>query len=217
MFDPISLAMMGSSILGSIFGSDPAEDAKKRVAETYAKGKEIYDPYMQAGQKAYGQMQPELEGMTSDPGGYYEKMMSGYKPSEGYQFKRDELMRALKNSAAAGGMAGSTQDMMNEGGALDKLLSGDMQQYFQDVSGLQGRGLQGEEGLYSGGFNASKALGDLLGQTGSQQADLDYTQGLGRNQMFSDLFSGIGNIPVGKGTLSSKFSDAIGNKLGEYF
>lgn len=192
MFDPISLAMMGSSVLGSIFGGK--NGASGIADETYKKGQDIYNPYIDAGQQAYGQMQPELEGMTSDPGGYYEKMMSGYKPSEGYQFKRDELMRALKNSAAAGGMAGSTQDMMNEGGALDKLLSGDMQEYFQNVFGLQGRGLAGEQGLYGTGFGASQKLGDLMSSVGSQKSNLaekgqeDMMASLGS---LADIFSKI--------------------------
>lgn len=124
-----------------------------------------YDPYIQQGQSAYNSMNPILSQMTSDPAGYLENIMKGYSASRGYNFKKDEALKAATATAAAGGRAGTPEDMMNQARITDILAGEDMQQWLQNVMGLQGQGLAGQQHFYDTGYGANQNL--MSGLTGN--------------------------------------------------
>jgi hypothetical protein len=130
--------------------------------------------------------------MINDPTGFINKLMEGYKPSEGYQFQKEQLTKELGNTAAAGGIAGTPQDQMNQGQGVQKLLSGDMQQFLQNVLGRYDKGLEGEEGIASRGFDASKNLTDLLGGALNQQGGLAFQDQQQKNKNKNDMWSMFG-------------------------
>lgn len=166
------------SILSSIFGgghkANPMQDANKYLDQIPGVGHQGYDPYVNAGLDASGRTKNQYESLMSDPTAFMNKLMEGYKPSEGYQFQKDQLTKELGNTAAMGGIAGTPLDQMNQGEGIQKLLSGDMQQFLQNVLGLFNTGLQGEEGIAGRGFDASKSLTDLLGNALNQQGGLAF-------------------------------------------
>ena len=155
-------------------------------------GHQGYDPYINSGLDASDKTKSTYEELMGDPTAFINKLMEGYKPSEGYQFQKDQLTKELSNTAAAGGVAGTPMDQMNQAGEIQQLLGKDMQQFLNNVLGVFNTGLQGEEGIASRGYDASKNLTDLLGGALNQQGGLAFQNQQQNNQNKNQLWSMFG-------------------------
>lgn len=124
---------------------------------------------------------------------FINKIMQSYKPSEGYQFQKNELNTSLGNTAAAGGFAGTQYDQGQRGKLIQSLLSGDMQQYYDNVMNV-----------HRGSFDASRELNDI--QTGAlnQQGGLAFGQAENQNSRNSAL----------RNALLSLGGQALGGSMG---
>lgn len=165
-------------------------------------GHQGYDPYINSGLDASGRTKSKYEELMSDPTAFINKLMEGYKPSEGYQFQKDQLTKELSNTAAAGGVAGTPMDQMNQAEGIQGLLGKDMQQFLQNVLGVFNTGLEGEEGIATRGYDASKNLTDLLGGALNQQGGLAFQDQQQKNKNKNDLWSMFGKaLGAGAGGL----------------
>lgn len=194
-----------------LFGSDPAEAAMPYLNQA----QEQYQPYADQGQAAYGQLNPIYGQMTQDPAAYLEKMMQGYQPSHSYQMKEQQLRNAAGNTAAAGGMRGTLNDIQNQAGLTDMLMSDDMQQWLQNVMGINNMGIQGQQGFYNNGYDANNNIANILGTKGT----LAYQGQANQNQGMSDLISGLvkaGGMAGGM-MLGGPAGAMGGGMLGDYF
>ncbi len=193
------------SILSKLFGggSNPADTASPYLNQIPGVGHQGYDPYINQGQTAGQTAQSQYDTMTNDPAGFINRLMEQYKPSEGYQFSKDQLMKQYGNAAAAGGIAGTPLDQMNQAQGVQGLLSQDMQQFLSNVLGQHKEGLAGEEGVSNRGYDASKNLTDLLGGALNQQGGLAFN---GTQQKNSD-----------KNGLLSALAKALGMGAGAFF
>ncbi len=203
------------SLLDSIFGTRSGKDAANQyLNQIPGVAHQGYDPYVNAGRDASGKTKSAYEGMMDDPTGFINKLMEGYKPSEGYQFQKEQLTKELGNTAAAGGIAGTPQDQLNQGEAVQKLLSGDMQQFLQNVLGRYDTGLKGEEGIASRGYDASGKLTDTLGTTLGAQGGLAFQDVQNKNQNTKDLWNMFGQALGGVGKLATQPAlSFFGNKV----
>lgn len=172
-----------------------------------------YDDYINQGRDASGKTKSKYEDLMNDPTGFINKLMQGYKPSEGYQFQKDQLTKELGNTAAAGGVAGTPMDQMNQGEGVQKLLSGDMQQFLQNVLGEFHTGLAGEEGIAERGFDASKELTDLLGNNLAAKSGMAYKDKVNQNQNRTDLWSLFAKALGGAGGLATNPLSIFGKKF----
>lgn len=181
------------SILDSIFGkrSNPMDEANKYLGQIPGTGHEFYDPYINQGRGASNRLGSEYENMLNDPTGFIDNIMKNYKTSEGYNFQKDQLTKELGNTAAAGGIAGTPLDQMNQGKGIQGLLSQDMQQYLQNALGIHTQGLGGEEGIANKGFGASGSLADLLGNALNQQGGLAFQNSQQNNSNRSAMISAL--------------------------
>jgi hypothetical protein len=155
-------------------GSNPMNAANQFLNQIPGIGQTYYNPYIGMGFDAAGQNKGQYESMMNDPTGFINKLMEAYKPSEGYNFQKGQLTKEMGNTAAAGGIAGTPLDQMNQAEGIQGLLSKDMQQFLSNSLGVFGRGLSGEEGIASRGFDASKSLADLMGGAANQQGGLAF-------------------------------------------
>ncbi len=162
---------------------DPASKAMPYLNQA----QDQYLPYQQQGQAAYNQLNPVYSQMTQDPAAYLEQLMGGYEPSKTYQTHRDEALNAIGNTAAAGGMRGSPQDIINSTRLSDSLLGSDMQQWLQNVMGLQGMGLQGQQHFYDTGVGATSDIANILGSKGG----LSFQSQSQQNQRAMDLLNSL--------------------------
>lgn len=181
-------------------GKNPADAAIPYFNQIGDMSKQYLNPFIQQGQQAYQGLKNPYDQMSQDPAGFLESLMGKYQPSKSYQLKNEEALKAAGNSAAAGGMRGSMQDIQNEAHLSDSLLGEDMQQWLKNVLGLQKQGLEGQQNLYNTGFDASKSLqGDLSNLLGTQ-GQLAFQGQRDKNQSKSDLLRslmGLGGSALG--------------------
>lgn len=193
------------SLYEKLFGRNPASAAQPYLNQIPGALHEGFDPYIQFGLGAGSNLSSQYQNMAADPTEYYNRMMQGYMPSKAYQEQRDEALRAAGNTAAAGGMRGTQQDIENSSRITNALLGNDMQQWYQNLMGIQGTGLQGQQNLYNTGFGASQGLtGDLSNLYGTQ-AQLAF-----QNQAQNNL-NNQGLLGAGLGALG-----AMGGPFGSY-
>lgn len=172
-------------------GKNPADAAMPYLNQIPGMEKNYYEPYINRGNEAYKTLGPKFNEMSQDPAAFLENLMTRYEPSKAYQLRKSEALNAAGNTAAAGGMRGSINDINDQARITDSLLGEDMQQWLQNVLGLHTQGLTGEQNLYNTGFNATKGLtGDLSNVLGSQ-ATLAFQGQENQNQSRNDLLSGI--------------------------
>lgn len=203
------------SWLSKLFGGDesPMDSANQYLNQIPGVGHQGYDPYINAGTDASGKTKGQYESMIDDPTGFINKLMEGYKPSEGYNYQKEQLQKELGNTAAAGGIAGTPLDQENQGAGIQKLLSGDMQQFLQNVLGRYDKGLAGEEGIATRGYDASKGLTDLLGNVLGSQSGLAYRDQNDKNQRSTDLWSMFGKALGGAGGIASNPLSLFGKNI----
>lgn len=183
-------------MLSKLFGgggrNNPMNAANQYLNQIPGIGHQYYDPYVNQGREASGITKSHYENLLNDPTGFMNALMEGYEPSKGYQFQKDLLTREMGNTAAAGGIAGTPQDQMNQAKGIQGLLSKDMQQYFENALGLYNTGLGGEEGIAGRGYNASGSLADLLGGALNQQGGLAFQNAQQKNKDRNSLWGMFG-------------------------
>lgn len=218
------LGQLGAGLYNTFFpGKDPYSKALKTFGKIPGEISPNYQPYIQAGQNALGQlqgqfgnlanMQPDLMNqfsqLTNDPNAILNRLGSGYQQSPGFKFQMEQGQNAINNAAAAGGMAGTPQHQQQAGTLANNLANQDFMQYLQNALGLFGTGLQGKSSLYGAGLSGLQNLTGLGAESGNQfsralidnlsnQGALQYAQQANRNQNKSQ---GIGDIIGGAGSL----------------
>ncbi len=175
---------------------------------------EMYKPYVEQGQNAYGQLNPAYSQMINDPGAYLQNLMQGYQQSKGYQLNRDEALRGASATAAAGGRRGTPQDMENQAKIADILSGQDMQQWLQNVMGLNKQGLQGQQHFYDTGVGATSDIANILNSKGS----LAFQGQANKNKSLDDLISGLLSAAgtVGGAAFGGPVGGAAGGAAGKW-
>lgn len=133
-----------------------------------------FDPYIERGGTAGDIMGGEFGRMSQDPTSIINEIMKKYSASPQYRMEQEAMTRAAGNTAAAGGMRGSSADIGREAHITDRLMGEDMQRWLHDALGVKGAGLSGEQGLYGTGFQASRGLEGDIAQSLSQQGSLAF-------------------------------------------
>ena len=166
------------SILDSIFGGgggkNPVHEANNYLNQIPGQAHTSYDDYITKCKESGGNVHQAFQDMMSDPQGFINKIMGGYQESDAYKYQKDKLGTAMSNTAAAGGIAGTPLDQMTQGEQIQKLLSGDQQQWLQNVLGRFDKGLGGESDEATRGYDASGKLNDVLGGALNQQGGLAF-------------------------------------------
>ena len=160
----------GSSLYNTFGRNNPARAGGKELGKIQGYGQQAYNPFIQQGQQAQQQLSPQYSQMAGNPTDFYNQIMQQYQPSAGFQHQAGKLNQLATNKAAAGGYSGTGGDIFEHGEALQGLMGGDMQQFLQNILGIQGAGQQGLQGQANQGFQASGSLADYLGGNAQLQA-----------------------------------------------
>lgn len=210
-----------ANFLSKLFGgSNPANAAMLYLNQIPGVGQQYYSPYIQAGQQAGQQAGNTYQQMVSNPNAFYEQLRSGYTPSEGYKYNEEKLRKAMQTAAAAGGFSGAKGDQEYQADMIRKLLGQDQQQYFENVLGLLGGGLSGQQHIADQGYQASGSLADLLGSTLATQGELAFQGQANKNKSKQDVLSllasalGTGAGFMLGGPAGAMAGSAIGGSLG---
>jgi hypothetical protein len=203
-------------------GGDPAGAARGYYEQIPGMAQGYFNPFIQRGERAGGILEGQFGQMAQDPSAFIAKIMEGYTQSPGYQRQQEEMLKAAGNTAAAGGMRGSQLDVGQEADITRRLQGDDMQQFLQNVLGVQQQGLGGEQHLYDVGYGATGQLESDTARSLSEQGQLAF-QGerekmQGRNDLIKALMSGAGGLfgmgMPGGGSLGGALGSSLFSKLG---
>lgn len=153
--------------------------AMKELEQVPGVAQEHYNPYIQQGNEAQNRATGLYNQMAENPMEYINQIISGYKPSQGYQFREGRALEAARNSAAQGGLTGTRNDQIQRAELVNDMMGQDMQQYLANVLGIQGAGLSGQQHLSDMGYNASQSLADILTNALSEKAGIYNDRALG--------------------------------------
>lgn len=156
------------SIVDLLFGGGAGE-AEDALQKGFSEAASYQRPYYEAGQRAGTNLEGFLSSMQ-DPSSYYERLMSGYKPSTSFNMKKNRILEMLSNQAAATGRFGTPSQTREETDYLNDLLGSDMQTYLNNILGIGDRYQSGESGLYQGGVTAAGNLGNMAMQRAQAEA-----------------------------------------------
>jgi hypothetical protein len=180
------------SILSKLFNPpNPADSAMPYLNQIPGVGHEYYDPFINRGRNAGETVSGQYETLTHDPVALINSIMKSYQPSEGYEFNKNLLKKEMANTAAAGGIAGTPFDQLNQAQNIKGLLSQDQQQFLQNALGLYHTGLEGEQGIENKGFASSNAIADLLGGSLNQRGGLAFQGQQEQNKSKTDLLHSL--------------------------
>jgi hypothetical protein len=181
-----------AGFLGGLFGhSDrPYKSAIDQYQKYGDKAANVQNPFLQAGQGAIPQFQQWLQGMQ-DPSGFINHLMGQYQESPFAKYQQQQGMRSGTNAASAGGLIGSTPFAQQMQQNAQNISSMDMNQWLQNVIGINSQYGAGQQNLMSGGQNSANELSNLYGNMGVGMGNLSYGQQMAKNQDRSNMFGGL--------------------------
>lgn len=195
-------------------GKNPADRAMPYLEQIPGAVQPYYQPYIDQGRQAGEQAGSMYGRMAQDPMQYLQELMSGYNVSDGYKAKEQRLLDTAHNTAVAGGYAGLPYDERQRSEMVSALMSDDMQQWLNNVLGVQGMGLGGQQHLADQGFQASTGYGDIVGGSLNQRAGAMFQGQQQRNQDKAGLRSMLAQaLGAGAGFGMQPSASAFGKTL----
>lgn len=206
-------------IAGGLFGMNQANPADAAMpylnqAQSYlgaipGQAAGYMQPYMQAGQNAIGQLQPQYGQLVNDPASKMNQFGSSFQQSPGYEWMRDQALGGASNAAAAGGMAGSPQHQQFASQIANQYANQDYYNYLQHVMGLYGTGLSGFGNFANMGQQSAGQLSNLMAQIAQAQAQNEQSKAElaygGQGAQNQQQGFGFGDILGGALSLGSLF------------
>lgn len=190
-FDPHGMLGGLGGMLGGMFGHSgrPYDKAMEEYQKWANKGQDVQNPYLNAGNGAIGNYQEWLNGQK-DPSGFINNLMGQYQESPYAHYMQQQSMRAGQNSASASGLSGSTPLMNQLQQNAGNISSQDMNQWLQNVLGVNTQYGQGQNNLMQGGQNAANNLTNMYNQMGQRMGEASYGKEAGKNQDFWNMLGG---------------------------
>lgn len=173
---------------------NPATGANNIVGQIPGKTQPYYQPYMDAGKTALGNLQGENASLLN--GTKQNELGAGYKESPGYKYALQQALQAGQNASSAGGMLGTPQHQEGNMDAASGLASRDFGDYMNRQMGLYGQGYTGSQDINHQGYNANNEMANtqanVLGQQGAYNFMGQQGQNQAKQQGLSNIFSGLG-------------------------
>jgi hypothetical protein len=165
-------------------------DIEGILAENQARLEELYGPYTEMGLRLMPTLEEQYNTLMTDPAAMQTMLGSGYTQSPGYQYNLDQQMNAMNQSLAAGGMLGTPTAQSQMMGVASGEASQDYWKYYGANADLFNTGLEGTQGLFDTGYNATNQLAGGLSNVYGSQANLAYANMASKDQMFSSALGG---------------------------
>ncbi len=207
--DPATLAMLAQmfgqgmskegrgigSILGNLFNDprSPYAEAQKAYGPWMDKAGEAYNPFYKGGVDALGKYQGALDRM-SNPSDFINNLMGNYKESDWAKYMQDYANKAGINAASASGLVGSTPYLQQAQQNAAGIASKDMQEWLQNVLGVNREYLGGQADIFGKGFGAAQGMANIFGQRGANEAQLAYDKERAGQDRNAGIIGGLLNM-----------------------
>jgi hypothetical protein len=191
--------MFGSGLggfLGGMFGDSgkPYDKATEQYNKYMNMGQGVQQPYLDAGKQGLGNYQDWLD-KQKDPTKFINDLMGNYKESDYAHGLQQQAMNAGNNAASASGMMGSSALMLQQQQNAGQIASGDMNQWLQNVLGINTQYGEGQKDLKNGGQNSANALTDMYNNMGGKMGEAAYGKEAGKkNDFWNTIGGGIGML-----------------------
>lgn len=189
--------------MNNVFGGgmdNPAKGAQPYLDKMPGYADQYMQPLINQGNTAGGIAQQQYAAMAQDPSQFYNNMFKNYGQSDYSKFMSDQLGRTNSATAAQGGFSGTSGDINKQMETQNALLSQDWNQYFDQVSGLQNQGLQGEMSMYGTGANAASQAYGGMNQYAQLSAQNQFAGTQAQNASAGGMFGNIaGAVGLGAG------------------
>ncbi len=181
-----------SGLLGGLFtdSSKPYDKAREQYDKYGNMVQGVQQPYLNAGNNAIPQYQEWLNGQK-DPSKFINDQMNNYQESPYAQNLQRQSLRAGTNMASANGLSGSTPMAQFLQQNAQDISGKDMNDWLQNVLGINTQYGQGQKGLIDTGQNSANSLTNFYNQQGQNQANAAYGQQAGKNNNTSNILGGI--------------------------
>lgn len=191
LFSGGGLASIGQ-ILSGIFGDSgaPYEKAMEQYEKYGQMGANIQNPFMEYGKSAMPRMNEWLAGMK-DPSGFINTLMGKYQESPWAKFQQDQSARRFGNEGSATGLTGSTPLTQFMQQNMHDISQQDMNQWLQNVLGVNTQYGQGVQNQITTGQNAANSLTNLYGNMANQMAEAAYGKEAGKQQDRNSIWGGL--------------------------
>lgn len=193
-YDPFNSIGTAGGIAGDVTNSffpNPANGASGYLTQLDPMYHQYYDPYIEYGMNAMPTLEQQYSQLLSNPASVQQMLGSGYQQSPGYQYQYDQAMNASNSAASAGGMLGTPAHQQQAMGTAQGLANQDYWKYYNQNANLYGMGLQGTQGMFDDGYDASQGLANSLGSAYKSQAALQYAGQASQNQATGNLLGGL--------------------------
>lgn len=196
------MSMSGNSFMngaqgffGGLFGDSgsPYKDAMKQYEKWAGKGEGAQNPFLDFGKRGMSGYEDWLGGMK-DPSGFINHLMGGYQESPYAHYQQEQAMRAAQNQGSASGLTGSTPLTQFAQQNAQNISSGDMNQWLQNVLGINsqyGAGLNNQIGY---GQHAADQLTGMYGDMGRQMGEGAFGRRAGQMQDRNNMWGGLFDI-----------------------
>lgn len=190
--------MFGSGLggfLGGLFGDSgkPYDEAMKQYQDWMNKSQGVQQPYLNAGTGAIGDYQDWLKGQK-DPTKFINDIMGKYNESPYAHYLQQQSQAAGQNAASASGLMGSTPLMQQLQQNSSNIASGDMNQWLQNVLGINTQYGQGQKDLMGVGQNSANSLTNMYNNMGQKMGEAAYGKEAGKKNDFWNTIGGIGSM-----------------------
>lgn len=197
--DPIS-ATVGSAVIGggaSIYGANKAASAQKKQTnaanalqqEMYDRAEDNLNPYMQTGLDANTELQNRLQELTSP----VVMDQTALEQTPGYQFTRDQGLKAVQNSAASRGLGISGASYKGAANYATGLADSTYQNQFNNAITNQGNAYNRLMGISGMGQNAAGNLAGFGQNSANQQGQNLTSLGNAQGASYMTQANALGN------------------------
>lgn len=192
-FDTITNYFSGGAQKGAEDYEESLRQGLNELKKYGLEGANFLNPYATAGEGQIGALQRAIASMIN-PGQYYNQIMSNYQESPAAKMQQEVGTNNALNAASASGMLGSS-DLLNDINQQSQNISNqDMQQYFNNMMGINTQGLNMAQHMYDAGYGADAQKASIYNNLARAIAQM--YGGIGKARMAGDeaRSSGLGGI-----------------------